>query len=150
MRAVIQRVEKASVLILEKEIAKIEYGFLVLLGIEIEDVKEDAFWLANKIAALRVFPDSNGVMNKSIIEIDGDVIVVSQFTLLAKTKKGNRPSYIKAARPEMAIPLYNQFNDDLSRSIDKKVQSGKFGAEMKVSIINDGPLTIYIDTKNKQ
>lgn len=150
MRAVIQRVEKASVVILENEVAKIEQGLLVLLGIEIEDAKEDALWLASKIAALRIFSDEKGVMNKSITESAGEVIVVSQFTLHAKTKKGNRPSYIKAARPEQAIPLYQQFKDDLALAIGRQVQSGEFGAEMKVSLINDGPITILIDTKNKE
>ena len=150
MRAVIQRVEKASVVILEKEIAKIEQGLLVLLGIEIEDTKEDALWLAGKIASLRIFSDEKGVMNKSIADTGGEVIVVSQFTLHAKTKKGNRPSYIKAARPEQAIPLYEQFKEDLSIAIGRQVQSGEFGADMKVSLINDGPVTILIDTKNKE
>ena len=150
MRAVIQRVEKASVVILEKEIAKIEQGLLVLLGIEIEDAKEDTLWLASKIAALRIFSDKKGVMNKSITETGGEVIVVSQFTLHAKTKKGNRPSYIKAARPEQAIALYQQFKEDLTLAIGRQVQSGEFGAEMKVSLINDGPITILIDTKNKE
>ena len=150
MRAVIQRVEKASVVILENEVAKIEHGLLVLLGIEIEDTKEDALWLASKIAALRIFSDEKGVMNKSITESAGEVIVVSQFTLHAKTKKGNRPSYIKAARPEQAIPLYQQFKDDLALAIGRQLQSGEFGAEMKVSLINDGPITILIDTKNKE
>ena len=150
MRAVIQRVEKASVVILEKEIAKIELGLLVLLGIEIDDAKEDALWLASKIAALRIFSDEKGVMNKSITESGGEVIVVSQFTLHAKTKKGNRPSYIKAARPEQAIALYQQFKEDLTLAIGRQVQSGEFGAEMKVSLINDGPITILIDTKNKE
>ena len=150
MRAVIQRVEKASVVISENEIAKIERGLLVLLGIEIEDTKEDALWLASKIAALRIFSDEKGVMNKSITESAGEVIVVSQFTLHAKTKKGNRPSYIKAARPEQAIHLYQQFKDDLALAIGRQVQSGEFGAEMKVSLINDGPVTILIDTKNKE
>ena len=150
MRAVIQRVEKASVVILEKEIAKIEQGLLVLLGIEIEDTKEDALWLASKIAALRIFSDEKGVMNKSITESGGEVIVVSQFTLHAKTKKGNRPSYIKAARPEQAIPLYQQFKEDLALAIGRQLQSGEFGADMKVSLINDGPVTILIDTKNKE
>ena len=149
MRAVIQRVEKASVVILEKEIAKIEQGLLVLLGIEIEDTKEDALWLASKIAALRIFSDVKRVMNKSITETGGEVIVVSQFTLHAKTKKGSRPSYVKAARPEQAIPLYQQFKEDLALSIGRQVQSGEFGADMKVSLINDGPVTILIDTKNK-
>ncbi len=150
MRAVIQRVEKASVVILENEIAKIEQGLLVLLGIEIEDAKEDTLWLASKIAALRIFSDEKGVMNKSITESGGEVIVVSQFTLHAKTKKGNRPSYIKAARPEQAIALYQQFKEDLALAIGRQVQSGEFGAEMKVSLINDGPVTILIDTKNKE
>ena len=150
MRAVIQRVEKASVVILENEVAKIEQGLLVLLGIEIEDAKEDTLWLASKIAALRIFSDKKGVMNKSITETGGEVIVVSQFTLHAKTKKGNRPSYIKAARPEQAIPLYQQFKEDLALAIGRQVQSGEFGAEMKVSLINDGPVTILIDTKNKE
>ena len=150
MRAVIQRVEKASVVILENEIAKIEQGLLVLLGIEIDDAKEDALWLASKISALRIFSDEKGVMNKSITESGGEVIVVSQFTLHAKTKKGNRPSYIKAARPEQAIPLYQQFKEDLALAIGRQVQSGEFGAEMKVSLINDGPVTILIDTKNKE
>ena len=150
MRAVIQRVEKASVVILENEVAKIEHGLLVLLGIEIEDTKEDALWLASKIAALRIFSDEKGVMNKSITESAGEVIVVSQFTLHAKTKKGNRPSYIKAARPEQAIALYQQFKEYLTLAIGRQVQSGEFGAEMKVSLINDGPITILIDTKNKE
>ena len=149
MRAVIQRVEKASVVILENEVAKIEQGLLVLLGIEIEDAKEDALWLASKIAALRIFSDEKGVMNKSITELGGEVIVVSQFTLHAKTKKGNRPSYIKAARPEQAIPLYEQFLESLASDSEKNIFSGKFGADMKVSLINDGPVTIIIDTKNK-
>ena len=150
MRAVIQRVEKASVVISEKEIAKIEQGLLVLLGIEIVDTKEDALWLASKIAALRIFSDEKGVMNKSIVESVGEVIVVSQFTLHAKTKKGNRPSYIKAAKPEKSIPLYEQFKKDLSQVIGRQVLSGEFGADMKVSLINDGPVTIIIDTKNKE
>ena len=150
MRAVIQRVEKASVVILEKEVAKIEQGLLVLLGIEIEDTKEDAFWLASKISALRIFSDEKGLMNKSITEVYGDVIVVSQFTLHAKTKKGNRPSYIKSARPKQAIPLYEQFKKELALAIGKQVQSGEFGADMKVSLINNGPVTILIDTQNKE
>ena len=150
MRAVIQRVESASVVILEKEIAKINQGMLVLLGIEIEDAKEDALWLANKVVALRIFSDEKGVLNKSITQSGGEVIVVSQFTLHAKTKKGNRPSYIKAARAEQAIPLYEQFKEDLSLVIGRQVQSGEFGADMKVSLINDGPVTILIDSKNKE
>ena len=150
MRAVIQRVEKASVVILETEITKIDHGLLVFLGIEIEDTEEDAFWLASKIAALRIFSDEKRVMNKSIIDSGGEVIVVSQFTLHAKTKKGNRPSYMKAAKLEKSIPLYEQFKKNLSLAIGSLVQSGVFGADMKVSLVNDGPVTIIIDTKNKE
>ena len=150
MRAVIQRVNEASVVIGEQKVADINQGLLIFLGVEIEDTKEDALWLANKIVQLRIFQDEDEVMNKSITDVDGKVIVVSQFTLHAKTKKGNRPSYIKAARPEQAIPLYEQFKKDLSESIGSQVQSGEFGADMKVSLINDGPVTIIIDTKNKE
>ena len=150
MRAVIQRVSEASVVIDGQKVAVIQQGLLLLLGIEIEDAKEDALWLANKIAVLRIFADEKGVMNKSIVETGGEVIVVSQFTLHAKTKKGNRPSYIKAARPEQSIPLYEQFKEDLSIAIGKQVQSGEFGADMQVSLVNDGPVTILIDTKNKE
>jgi len=150
MRVVIQRVSESSVTINNKVVAYIKDGLLVLFGIEIEDTKEDSIWLANKISQLRIFSDNEGVMNKSIIESGGEIIVVSQFTLHAKTKKGNRPSYIKAARTEQAIPLYEQFKKDLSESIGKQVQSGEFGADMKVSLINDGPVTLLIDTKNKE
>ena len=150
MRAVIQRVSEASVVIGKQKVADINQGLLIFLGIEIEDTKEDAVWLANKIVQLRIFQDEKGVMNKSITDVDGEIIVVSQFTLHAKTKKGNRPSYIKAARPEQAIPLYEQFKKDLSEAIGNQVQSGEFGADMKVSLINDGPVTIIIDTKNKE
>jgi len=150
MRAVIQRVSEASVVIGEQKVADINQGLLIFLGIEIEDTKEDAVWLANKIVQLRIFQDEDDVMNKSITDMDGEIIVVSQFTLHAKTKKGNRPSYIKAARPEQAIPLYEQFKKDLSEAIGSQVQSGEFGADMKVSLINDGPVTIIIDTKNKE
>ncbi len=150
MRAVIQRVSDASVVVEDEKVANIQQGLLVLLGIEIEDSQEDADWLANKISALRIFSDSEGKMNNSIIDVDGDVIVVSQFTLHAKTKKGNRPSYIKSARPEQAIPLYDQFKKELSEVIGKQVQSGEFGADMKVSLVNDGPVTVIIDTKNKE
>ena len=150
MRAVIQRVSQALVIIDEKRVASINDGILVLLGIEIEDTKEDAKWLANKISALRIFSDNDGKMNKSILEINGEAIVVSQFTLHAKTKKGNRPSYIKAARPEQSIPLYENFKEDLSIAIGKQVQSGEFGAKMKVDLTNDGPVTIIIDTKNRE
>ncbi len=150
MRAVIQRVSESSVVIDEQKVAQIQQGLLVLLGIEMEDTKDDAVWLANKISHLRIFSDEEGVMNKSILEVNAEVIVVSQFTLHAKTKKGNRPSYIKAARPEKAIPLYEQFKKDLSLSIANEVQSGEFGANMQVLLINDGPVTILIDTKNKE
>ena len=150
MRAVIQRVSEASVIIGKQKIADINQGLLIFFGIEIEDAKEDVLWLANKIVQLRIFQDEKGVMNKSITDVDGEIIVVSQFTLHAKTKKGNRPSYIKAARPEQAIPLYEQFKKDLSFAISKEVQSGEFGADMKVSLTNNGPATIIIDTKNKE
>ena len=150
MRAVIQRVSESSVQINNQNVAQISTGLLILLGIEIEDTKEDSVWLSNKISQLRIFSDTEGKMNKSIIEIGGEVIVVSQFTLHAKTKKGNRPSYIKSARPEYAIPLYEQFKENLSLVIGKEVQSGEFGADMKVILTNDGPVTIIIDTKNKE
>ena len=150
MRVVIQRVSESSVFIDNTKVAVINKGLLLLLGIEMEDTKEDSIWLAKKISQLRIFSDEEGVMNKSIIEVNAEVIVVSQFTLHAKTKKGNRPSYIKAARPEKAIPLYEQFKKDLSQSIMKEVQSGEFGADMQVLLINDGPVTILIDTKNKE
>ncbi len=150
MRAVIQRVSEAYVVVEDEKVANIQQGVLVFLGIEFEDSKEDAGWLANKISALRIFSDSEGKMNNSLLDIDGDVIVVSQFTLHAKTKKGNRPSYIKSARPEQAIPLYEQFKNELSIVVGKQVQSGEFGADMKVSLLNDGPVTIIIDSKNKE
>jgi len=150
MRAVIQRVNEASVVIGEQKVTDINQGLLIFLGIEIEDTKEDALWLANKIMHLRIFQDEKGVMNKSIKDVDGEIIVVSQFTLHAKTKKGNRPSYIKAARPEQALPLYEQFKKDLSFAISKEVKSGEFGADMKVSLINDGPVTILIDSRNRE
>ena len=150
MKAVIQRVSEASVSIENKIVAQINAGVLILLGIELEDTKKDSLWLSNKIAQLRIFSDYEGKMNHSLLDIDGEVIVVSQFTLHAKTKKGNRPSYINAARPEQAIPLYEQFKDDLSKLISKQVFSGEFGADMKVSLTNDGPVTIILDTKNKE
>ena len=150
MRAVIQRVTNASVCVDNTIISKIGNGLLVLLGVEINDTKDDALWLASKIANLRIFSDDNENMNNSILDIDGEVIVVSQFTLYAKTKKGNRPSYINAARPEQALLLYEQFKMDLSKFICKEVYSGKFGSHMKVNLLNDGPVTIVIDTKNKE
>jgi D-tyrosyl-tRNA(Tyr) deacylase len=150
MRAVIQRVSEASVSIEKKIVSEIKTGLIILLGIELKDTQEDSLWLANKIAQLRIFPDSKEKMNNSILDIDGEVIVVSQFTLHAKTKKGNRPSFINAASSEQAIPLYEQFKKDLSKLISKEVLSGEFGADMKVALTNDGPVTIIIDTKNKQ
>lgn len=150
MKVVIQRVLKASVTIEEKTVASIENGLLILLGIVDEDNREDIIWLSNKITNLRIFGDENGVMNKSVLEINGDIIVVSQFTLHASTKKGNRPSYIKAAKPEVAIPLYEAFVKQLESDLNKKIQTGQFGADMKVELINDGPVTIIIDSKNRE
>jgi len=150
MRVVIQLVKQASVIIQEKVVSEIKKGYLILLGIEAEDTQEDINWLAGKITRLRIFSDENGAMNNSIIEANGDVIVVSQFTLQAKTKKGNRPSFIKAARPEIAIPLYEKFITQLENELGKKVQTGEFGAMMDVALINDGPVTILIDSKQKE
>ena len=149
MRAVIQRVKEASVTINNKVVAEIGIGFLVLLGIETEDSDTDINWLVRKIANLRVFADENDAMNNDISAINGDIIVVSQFTLHASTKKGNRPSFIKAARPEIAIPLYETFVRKLEKELDKKVQTGRFGAMMDIGLINDGPVTIIIDSKIK-
>ena len=150
MKAVIQRVSQASVTIEGAKVADIQNGLLILIGIEDADTQEDISWLTAKIANLRIFGDENEVMNLSVKDIDGDVIVVSQFTLHAATKKGNRPSYIKAARPEIAIPLYENFVSLMEIEIGKKVQTGQFGADMKVALLNDGPVTIIIDTKNKE
>lgn len=150
MRAVIQRVAKASVTIEGEIVASINNGLLILIGIVDQDTQEDIIWLSNKIANLRVFGDENDVMNRSIIDVNGNAIVVSQFTLHASTKKGNRPSYIKAAKPEVAIPLYKSFVNQLEKDLDKIVQTGQFGADMKVELLNDGPVTIIIDTKNRE
>ena len=150
MKAVIQRVSNASVTIDSKIVAQIECGLLILLGIEDADSQDDIIWLSNKIANLRIFNDDDTVMNFSIKEVNGEVIVVSQFTLHAATKKGNRPSYIKAAKPDIAIPLYEAFVKQLENDLGKKVQTGEFGADMKVALINNGPVTIIIDTKNKE
>lgn len=150
MKAVIQRVSHSSVTIENEIVAEIQKGLLVLIGIEEADSQEDIVWLTSKIANLRIFGDENEVMNLSLKDINGDIIVVSQFTLHALTKKGNRPSYIKAAKPEIAIPIYENFVAQMELEIDKKVQTGQFGADMKVSLINDGPVTIIIDTKNKE
>lgn len=150
MRAVLQRASKASVTVNGEKISAIEEGVLILIGIENLDTQEDIDWLTNKIVNLRIFNDEEGVMNNSLLETNGDAIVVSQFTLHASTKKGNRPSYIKAARPEVAIPLYEAFIATLESKMDKKVGTGVFGADMKVELLNDGPVTICIDTKNKE
>lgn len=150
MRIVIQRVSRASVTIAGKKVANIKNGLLVLLGIVAEDTQEDINYLVRKTVNLRIFNDDNGVLNTSLVDINGEVIVVSQFTLHASTKKGNRPSYIKAAKPEIAIPLYENFVKTLENQLGKKVQTGSFGADMKVELLNDGPVTIIIDSKNKE
>lgn len=150
MRVVIQRVSQASVTIENTITAQIKKGFTILLGITALDTQEDIEWLTNKIKGMRVFNDEQGVMNLSIEQAGGEVLVVSQFTLYASTKKGNRPSFINAARPEIAIPLYEEFVSALSRKLNKNVQTGTFGATMSVSLINDGPVTIVLDSKNKE
>lgn len=150
MRTVIQRVSSASVTIDGQVKSTIGNGYMVLLGIETEDTKEDADWLAGKIVMLRVMSDEQGLMNKDVVETAGDVLVVSQFTLHAAYKKGNRPSFIKAARPEQAIPLYEYFNSVLSQKLGKPVATGTFGADMKVALVNDGPVTILMDSKNRE
>ncbi|MCK4561430.1 MAG: D-tyrosyl-tRNA(Tyr) deacylase [Flavobacteriaceae bacterium] len=149
MKAVIQRVTSASVMIQEKIISQIDKGLLILLGITQEDTTEDIQWLAKKIVNLRIFNDENKVMNNSLIQADGEAIVVSQFTLMASTKKGSRPSYMRAAKPDIAIPLYEEFIRILEHNLAKKVGTGVFGADMKIELQNDGPVTIIIDTKNK-
>jgi D-aminoacyl-tRNA deacylase len=150
MKVVIQRVSSASVIIDHKIVAKIQKGLLILIGIEDIDNQEDIDWLVSKIVNLRIFADENQVMNLSVKDIDGEIIVVSQFTLHASTKKGNRPSYIKASKPEIAIPLYENFLQKLRFEFGKSIQTGVFGADMKVSLVNDGPVTIVIDSKNKE
>ena len=150
MKVVIQRVSQASVTIDEKIVAAIQKGLLVLVGIEDVDSQEDIDWLAAKVANIRIFGDENQVMNLSVKDIGGDMIVVSQFTLHANTKRGNRPSYIKASKPEVAIPLYENFVNTLELELGKKVQTGVFGADMKVLLLNDGPVTIIMDSKNKE
>lgn len=150
MRAVIQRVSRASVTVDSKIVSEINAGLLILLGIEPADTEEDIEWLSRKIANLRIFNDEAGVMNRSLLESKGDAIVVSQFTLLASTKKGNRPSYLQAARPDIAIPLYESFIEQLQVALGKAVGAGVFAADMKVDLLNDGPVTIIIDTKNKE
>ncbi|MBO6879188.1 D-aminoacyl-tRNA deacylase [Winogradskyella sp.] len=150
MRAVVQRVSEASVVIDNTKVASIKKGLLVLLGIVNDDAQEDIDWLCKKITNLRIFPDENDVMNTSLLDAEGDVILVSQFTLHASTKKGNRPSYIKAAKPDVAIPLYENFIEELKTQLGKPIQTGEFGADMKVHLVNDGPVTIIIDSKNRE
>jgi len=150
MKVVLQRVTSASVIVEDKIVGEIQKGIVVLVGIENADLQEDIDWLVTKITQLRIFEDENGVMNLSVEEVNGDVLVVSQFTLHAATKKGNRPSYIKAARPEVAIPIYEKFVNTLENKLGKKVPTGIFGADMKVALLNDGPVTIIIDSKNKE
>ena len=150
MRVVIQRVLEASVEVDEKVVGSINNGLLVLLGIEDADTEEDINWLSNKIVGLRLFDDAEGVMNLSVKDIGGDILLISQFTLMASTKKGNRPSYIKASKPPIAVPLYEQMIATLTNDLGKAVQTGIFGADMKVSLMNNGPVTITIDSKNKE
>ena len=150
MKVVLQRVTSASVIVEDKIVGEIQKGIVVLVGIEDADSQEDIDWLVGKITQLRIFGDENGVMNLSVEEVNGDVLVVSQFTLHAATKKGNRPSYIKAARPEVAIPMYEKFVSSLEIKLGKKVATGIFGADMKVALLNDGPVTIIIDSKKKE
>ena len=150
MRTVLQRVSKASVTVDGQIISSIDEGLLILLGVEDADTKEDIDWLTNKILNLRIFNDENDVMNRSVMDVDGEIIVVSQFTLHAQTKKGNRPSYIKAAKPDIAVPMYEDFIRTLEQKLGKKVGAGVFGADMKVELLNDGPVTITMDTKNKE
>ncbi len=150
MRVVIQRVSKASVKVEENISGKIDVGLLVLLGIEDADTFGDVNWLSNKIVNLRIFNDEAGVMNKSLLEVNGSILLVSQFTLHASTKKGNRPSYIKASKPDFAVPIYQQMIVQLERDSGKKIQTGIFGADMKVELLNDGPVTIIMDSKNRE
>jgi len=150
MRAVVQRVKEASVAVEGEVVSKIGTGLLILLGIEAADSAEDIAWLVPKIGNLRIFNDAKGVMNRSLKDTGGELIVVSQFTLMASTKKGNRPSYIRAARPETAVPLYEAFVSSMEDFLKKKVGTGVFGANMKVALLNDGPVTIWIDTKNRE
>jgi len=150
MRVVIQRVSRASVKVDGNVIGAIQNGLLVLLGIEDADNDEDIMWLSNKIVNLRIFNDEQNVMNKSVLDVGGSILLVSQFTLHAATKKGNRPSYIKASKPDIAIPMYEKMISQLSNDLNKKIETGIFGADMKVELLNDGPVTIIIDTKNKE
>lgn len=149
MRAILQRVTQASCMVEGKTTGEIKHGFLVLLGIEDVDTAEDLKWLAQKMAGLRVFGDENGLMNKALAEIDGNILLISQFTLYAQTKKGNRPSFLRAAKPDKAMPLYEQMQVELQTLTGKKVETGIFGADMKISLVNDGPVTIIMDTRDK-
>ena len=150
MRVLIQRVKEASVTVDNKVISLIHNGLLVFVGIEDDDNREDIIWLTKKIANIRLFDDENGVMNHSVIDAGGDILAVSQFTLMASTKKGNRPSYIKAAKPEISIPLYEEFCSEMELAVNKPIGRGVFGADMKVRLLNDGPVTIFIDSKNRE
>lgn len=150
MRVLIQRVKEASVTVDNKVISLIHNGLLVFVGIEDDDNREDILWLTKKIANIRLFDDENGVMNLSVIDAGGDILAVSQFTLMASTKKGNRPSYIKAAKPEISIPLYEEFCSEMELAVNKPIGRGVFGADMKVRLLNDGPVTIFIDSKNRE
>lgn len=150
MRVVVQRVEKASVFVDEESVGTISRGLVILVGFEMADTIDDINWVTGKIVRLRIFNDQQGVMNCSIQETDGEILVVSQFTLHAKTKKGNRPSYINAATPDIAIPLYEEFVNRMELELGKKIQTGRFGAMMKVNLVNDGPVTILIDSKNQE
>lgn len=150
MRVLIQRVKKASVTINNEVYSLIDNGLLLFIGICDEDNREDIEWLTKKISNLRIFDDENGVMNKSVMDIDGEILAVSQFTLMASTKKGNRPSYIKAAKPDISVPLYEQFCAEMEIAVNKPIKRGVFGADMKVELLNDGPVTIFMDSKNKE
>lgn len=150
MRVLIQRVKEASVTVDNEVISLIHNGLLVFVGIEDDDNREDILWLTKKIANIRLFDDENGVMNLSVIDAGGDILAVSQFTLMASTKKGNRPSYIKAAKPEISIPLYEEFCSEMELAVNKPIGRGVFGADMKVRLLNDGPVTIFIDSKNRE
>lgn len=150
MRVLIQRVKRASVTIDSKTISLIDNGLLVFVGICDEDNSEDIEWLTKKIANIRLFDDDNGVMNLSVTDIGGDILAVSQFTLMASTKKGNRPSYIKAAKPDISVPLYEEFCEEMEIAVNKPIKRGVFGADMKVELLNDGPVTIFIDSKNRE
>ncbi len=150
MRVVLQRVSEAKVTVDGNITGQINNGLLILLGIEDADTDEDIIWLSNKITNIRIFDDEHGVMNKSVLEVDGSILLISQFTLFAATKKGNRPSYIKASKPEFAIPMYKKMIVQLTNDSNKNIQTGIFGADMKVALVNDGPVTIIIDSKNKE